>query len=75
MSREMNDWGEAKFNDSFQAHYPDGSIAANRPYELVRADGARIQGTTDADGIIRLQKGVSPEGLMLRFLDQGEETS
>jgi uncharacterized protein (DUF2345 family) len=69
LSREMNGWGETKFNDRFQVHYPDGTPAKNRTYELVRSDGAKIQGVTDANGMIHVQNGMGPEGLALHFLD------
>jgi uncharacterized protein (DUF2345 family) len=75
LSREMNSWGDSGFNDHFQVHYPDGTPAANRAYELTRSDGAKIQGATDANGMIQLQNSVGPDGLDIRFLDdavQGE---
>ncbi|MEJ2655462.1 MAG: hypothetical protein P8Z69_09240 [Acidihalobacter sp.] len=69
----MNGWGDTSFNDHFQVHYPDGRPAANRAYELIRADGAKIRGVTDADGTITLQNSIGPEGVNIRFLDESAE--
>ncbi|RPE74669.1 uncharacterized protein DUF2345, partial [Vulcaniibacterium tengchongense] len=72
LSREMNGWPQSKFNERFQAVFPDGEPARNRRYVITRADGAKIHGVTDAMGNIDLQKGLGPETLSIDILDEAE---
>ncbi|QGW65991.1 type VI secretion system tip protein VgrG [Lysobacter soli] len=65
----VNEWKQAQFDERFQAVLPDGTPARNRAYALVRADGARLEGITDDEGGITLQKGLSPEGLTIEWLN------
>ena len=71
-SEAMNEWKQANFDDGFQARLPDGTPLANKRYLLTRADGARIPGVTDAEGIIHLQKGMSPEGIGIEWLHDSD---
>ncbi|RPE74788.1 hypothetical protein EDC50_3001 [Vulcaniibacterium tengchongense] len=41
-------------------------------FVIIRADGAKIHGVTDAMGNIDLQKGLGPETLSLDILDEAE---
>jgi type VI secretion system VgrG family protein len=68
LSREMNSWPDEKFNDKFRVTYPNGDPVKNHRYELTRADGARIQGVTDAEGHISLQKDASMAGVAIKML-------
>ncbi|MEO7067368.1 MAG: DUF2345 domain-containing protein [Rhodanobacter sp.] len=69
LSREMNGWGEAKFDEKIRITLRDGKTPAqNYRYEYVRADGAKIQGVTDGDGWATLQKGLGMESLSIRLL-------
>ncbi|WP_312540323.1 type VI secretion system Vgr family protein [Achromobacter mucicolens] len=68
LSTSLNHWDKAPFDDDFVAYLPDGSPAAFERYELVRADGTRIPGTTDANGRLQMQKGLSPERLEVVWL-------
>ncbi len=69
LSREMNQWDEAAFDERVRLTLRDGKTpASNYHYEYVRADGARLQGTTDDDGWATLQKGLGLEPLTLRLL-------
>ncbi|WP_407351270.1 type VI secretion system Vgr family protein [Luteimonas sp. R10] len=70
LSREMNAWPESRFNEKFQAVFADGEPAANQKYVITRADGARIQGVTDAMGQIDLQQGLGVEGLTIELLGE-----
>ncbi|SDJ71479.1 type VI secretion system secreted protein VgrG [Dyella jiangningensis] len=68
LSTAVQQWDNTPFNDRFQAHFPDGSPAAHQHYELVRSDGTRIPGITDAAGWLTLQQGLNPEGLGIVWL-------
>jgi len=72
LSREMNSWPESKFDERFRLVQRNGDAAANYRYEIVRADGARIQGVTDADGWTDLQKAVGVEEVAVRLLGPAE---
>src|SRR5690606_39274774 len=56
LSREMNSWPEAQFNEGFELRDPAGDLVRNMPYKLTRADGAVIRGVTGADGRIPLDR-------------------
>ncbi|MBE1161088.1 type VI secretion system Vgr family protein [Dyella acidiphila] len=69
LSREMNNWDEAQFDERVRLTQRDGkTAAANYRYEYVRADGAKIQGVTDGDGWASMQKGLGMEPLSIRLL-------
>ena len=69
LSREMNQWDEAAFDERVRLTLRDGKTpASNYRYEYVRADGARLQGAPDDDGWATLQKGLGLEPLTLRLL-------
>ncbi|WP_149193792.1 type VI secretion system Vgr family protein [Luteimonas suaedae] len=68
LSREVNAWPETKFDEKFRIAFSDGEAAKNYRYEIVRADGAIIQGVTDGDGWADLQKGVGVEQLTIKLL-------
>ncbi|MGY3041073.1 type VI secretion system secreted protein VgrG [Rhodanobacter sp. TND4EL1] len=68
LSREMNGWPDEKFNDKFRVTYPNGDPVKNHLYELTRADGAKVQGVTDANGHISLQKDASMAGVAIKML-------
>ena len=74
LSREMNSWPETRFDEKFRLVHRNGQPASNYRYEIVRADGARIQGVTDADGWTQLQKGVSMDELQVRLLGSADRT-
>lgn len=68
LSREMNGWGDAKFDERVKLTLPSGTPAKGCRYEYVCADGAKIQGVTDAEGWASLQKASGTEGLRIRLL-------
>lgn len=68
LSREMNTWSSVKFDEEFVLKLPSGKIAANRKFEITRADGTKIKGSSDAQGKTGLQKGVAIEQLAIRIL-------
>ena len=72
LSREMNSWPQAKFDENFRLVQRSGEPAANYHYEIVRADGARIQGITNADGWTDLQKASGIEEVAIRLLGPAE---
>ena len=72
LSREMNSWPESKFDERFRLVQRNGKPAANYRYEIVRADGGKIQGVTDADGWTDLQKAIGVEEVAVRLLGPAE---
>ncbi|WP_226478086.1 type VI secretion system tip protein VgrG [Pseudomonas sp. MWU16-30323] len=69
---ELNSWPSTSFNERFQTFFTDGNPIRDRAYALVRKDGARFEGRTDAQGFVTLQQGMTLEGLVLEWLDNGE---
>jgi type VI secretion system secreted protein VgrG len=70
LSTALHQWDSTPFNDHFKVVLPDGTPAAHQRYEVLHPDGGRIPGVTDADGCLRLQKGLSPAGLGIAWLDE-----
>jgi type VI secretion system secreted protein VgrG len=68
---ELNSWPTTSFNERFQTFAGNHPIR-NRAYALVRKDGARFEGRTDGEGFVTLQQGMTLEGLVLEWLDNGE---
>ncbi|CUJ52099.1 Uncharacterized protein conserved in bacteria [Achromobacter kerstersii] len=66
-SMEFNTWDATPFDDRFQATLSDGSPARNRAYTLIRRDGGRITGTTDADGFLSLQQDMRMDGVLIEW--------
>lgn len=69
LSREMNEWPETKFDDRYIVR----SRSTGRPMthtrvEIRRADGARIQATTDAEGCLPRQKSQALENVTIHVL-------
>jgi len=75
LSREMNAWPEARFNEGFELRDPAGELIADMPYKLTRADGAVIRGVTDAKGRIPVQQGLGLERLVIEILQQANGDS
>jgi len=69
----QNQWPQTDYNERFQARLDTGEAAAHCRYELIRADGARLHGTADANGMIELQQGVSLEEVIVRLLPTPQE--
>jgi len=70
LSREMNSWPTAKFNDYFVVLDHENNPVPGQAYEITRADGAIIRGVTDANGRTTLQQGLSIEGIRVRILGE-----
>ena len=70
LSREMNSWPEAKFDEAFELRDPAGDLLRNTPYKLTRADGAIIRGVTGEDGRIPAQKGLGLERIVIEIMQQ-----
>lgn len=68
LSREMNQWGEPKFDQKVQLKLPGGTPAKNYRYEYVRDDGAKIAGVTDGDGWATVQKDTGTNSLGIHLL-------
>ncbi len=68
LSREMNQWGEAKFDQRVKLMTRSGKPAPNQRYEIHRADGAVISGVTDSEGWTELQNGLSLDGAVVQWL-------
>lgn len=56
LSREMNTWPKTEFDREVVLRYHTGEAAANRKFEILREDGARIRGETDAQGKTGIQR-------------------
>jgi uncharacterized protein (DUF2345 family) len=57
-----------KFDEKFQLLDPAGDPIRNMRYSITREDGGKIEGVTDAEGMIALQQGFSPEELLITIL-------
>ena len=68
LSREMNEWPMARFDEKVRIVGPDEKPLPNYRYEYQRADGAKIGGITDSDGWAELQNAVCVEELTIRLL-------
>ena len=65
LSRDMNTWSTAPYDQKVRMVNRDGTPAANQRYEIHRGDGAIISGVTDSNGGIPVQQGVKLEGAMI----------
>jgi type VI secretion system secreted protein VgrG len=70
MGYEMNAMqGPSSFDEEIRVVWPvGGKPVANQAFEVMRADGSRVRGKTDANGNTGLQKSDFPEDLQLRLL-------
>ena len=59
---------DMKFDDEFVLLLPSGKPAANRKFEITRANGKIIKGTSDAQGRTGLQKGLNHETIRIKIL-------
>ncbi|KRP59176.1 type VI secretion system Vgr family protein [Pseudomonas trivialis] len=73
-SAHFNSWPATSFNERFQTFFSNGHPIRNRAYALVRKDGARIEGRSDGEGFVTLQQGMTLEGLVLEWLENGDPT-
>ncbi len=72
IAEQMNSLPQAKFNDPYVLRDRiTGDVLKNHPYELVRADGTRLTGTTNELGHVSEQKSDDVESVMLRALRPG----
>ena len=71
LSREMNTWPETDFNQRHVLrHRRTGEPLRNMPVEITRGDGARMRVTTDGDGRLPLQQGLSLEEVVIKVLNR-----
>jgi len=68
LSREMNSWPTAKFDEEFILLLPNGEPAKNRSFVIAREDGSRIRGRSDAQGRTGLQKSIQLERIRITIL-------
>jgi uncharacterized protein (DUF2345 family) len=71
VSHEMNSWATSSFDEQFVLAQENGRPIANTPFEITRADGAKIQGVTDSEGRTGLQKSIALENIGVRILRKG----
>ncbi|KRE99454.1 hypothetical protein ASG87_13670 [Frateuria sp. Soil773] len=57
-----------KFDERVKMVTRSGKPAPNQKYEIHRGDGAVIKGVTDNDGWTMLQKGLSLDGMIVKWL-------
>jgi len=70
LSREMNTWAQAKFEDPYIFYNQStGEPLANCTVELVRMDGSTLRIKTDAMGKMPLQKSEFLEMIEIRLVD------
>ncbi|MDF3836058.1 DUF2345 domain-containing protein, partial [Cupriavidus basilensis] len=72
-SAAFNAWDTSPFDERFQALLPNGSPAKNRRYVMIRADGTRIEGRTDGEGYVSLQRGMTTERIALEWPSSQEQ--
>lgn len=60
--------GTVQFDERFQLVDPAGDPIANMRYVIYIDDGGRIEGISDAQGMIPLQHGFTPENLKIQIL-------
>jgi uncharacterized protein (DUF2345 family) len=60
--------GTMKFDDRFQLVDPAGDPVRNMRYAITRANGGRIEGVTDNNGLIPLQQGFTVEKILITVL-------
>lgn len=60
--------GTMQFDEKFQLVDPAGDPIANVQYSITKEGGGRITGISDAQGMIPLQQGFSPENLKIQIL-------
>lgn len=62
---------EPEFDEAFQFVDWSGEPIGNVRYEIIRSDGSRTRGTTDAQGRIPREKSDIPLNLRIHFLGIG----
>jgi type VI secretion system secreted protein VgrG len=60
--------GTMKFDEKFQLLDPAGDPVRDMRYVIVKEGGGRVEGVTDAEGMIPMQQGFSPENLKIQIL-------
>lgn len=77
LAYEMNKSSAAlPFDEEFVLRWPyDQSPVKNRRFEIVRGDGTKVRGVTDAQGKTGLQKSLFVENTSLRILPEGQPPS
>jgi uncharacterized protein (DUF2345 family) len=60
--------GTMRFDEKFQLVDPSGDPVSNMRYSITKEDGGKMEGVTDANGMIPLQQGFSPEKLLITIL-------
>lgn len=68
ISQEMNNWSTSSFDQRVKLVTRTGEPAPNQKYEIHRDDGAIIRGVTDGQGWTALQKGMSLDGVKIKWL-------
>jgi type VI secretion system secreted protein VgrG len=60
--------GSMAFDEKFQLLDPAGDPIKNMRYAILKENGARVEGITDANGLIPLQQGFSMENIQIQIL-------
>ena len=60
--------GAMQFDEKFQLVDPAGDPIANMRYAITKVGGGRIEGISDANGMVPLQQGFSSETLSIQIL-------
>ncbi len=63
------------FDEKFQLQDPSGDPLGNVRYELIKPNGTRVEGVSDAQGMVPIQQGFSPNKVKLRILGRATKES
>ena len=63
------------FDEKFQLQDPSGDPLGNVRYELIKPNGTRVEGVSDAQGMVPIQQGFSPNKVKLRILGRAKKES
>ena len=71
LSREMNSWPETRFDQRYVLKQRrTGEPLRNKTVEVTRSDGACLRLTTDAEGRLPVQRGLSFESVVIKLLNK-----
>ncbi|MDK9692283.1 DUF2345 domain-containing protein [Azospira sp.] len=73
LAQAMNSWPDGKFDEGFVLQQENGKPVVNRKFEVIREDGTKLRGQTDAQGQTGLQKSLFLENVTVRILPENSQ--
>ncbi|WP_205230090.1 DUF2345 domain-containing protein, partial [Azospira oryzae] len=73
LAQEMNSWPDGKFDEGFVLQQENGKPVVNRRFEIIRENGTKLRGQTDAQGQTGLQKSLFLENVTVRILPENSQ--